>query len=291
MTYNEALSHGMEVIRIISSIFYNTNEDNYKTIGYDQKDVEQYLYSTVLINRFLTTIEHNPGYYKNRASYRSSLYTSCRRTLMAHYKMHFRTQSRMVGNAVCLDEVSHDEDEFVRNEVPSIYGINMDDLLKKCSDALPHNRCGYLARYIICFLFYGSGTRECITWDDKGLIVCGRIPSSMIRNKSSLVKRLRGYGFTSNEVDDAMDLIWETMEYICDSLPNIDLQCCVLIPSNIYDPIPSLVCPGCSKKIAEYSCEKVQNALYCPQCGHIIHTTHTYQDGTGHRSLKDTATA
>jgi hypothetical protein len=81
-----------EIVPIVASSYYSSQQSHYSRQAVDKEDIEQFLYATVL-SRYLANIDKNPTLYLV-SSFRKSFYVSCQRECMGHYRMYIRNHGR-----------------------------------------------------------------------------------------------------------------------------------------------------------------------------------------------------
>ena len=81
-----------EIVPIVASSYYSSQQSHYSRQALDKEDIEQFLYEKVL-NRYLANIRATPCFYLV-SSFRKSFYTSCVRECMGHYRMFIRNHGR-----------------------------------------------------------------------------------------------------------------------------------------------------------------------------------------------------
>ena len=125
-----------EIVPIVTSSYYSSQQSHYSRQAVDKEDIEQFLYSTVL-NRYLNNIRINPTLYLV-SSFRKSFYTACQRECMGHYRMFIRNhgrgtlRTRLVhidadnGNGAAIQLVSENADSE-----PTVMNAVVQTILKK----------------------------------------------------------------------------------------------------------------------------------------------------------------
>ncbi len=115
VTVTQALQLGLDITTLVANWFYSSNQRYYQRAAIDREDLEAHLRHYILVERYLPTVEKNPGYY-TEDSYRKSLYVACRKACFAHHRKHIASLKRGLalkdGAAICLDEKRPDGYEF-----------------------------------------------------------------------------------------------------------------------------------------------------------------------------------
>jgi len=115
VTPEMALNLGLAITTTVASWFYLSNQRYYQRAAIDREDLEGHLRHYILTQRYLPTVEKNPGYY-TEDSYRKSLYVACKKACYAHHRKHIASLKRGLalkdGAAICLDEKKPDGYEF-----------------------------------------------------------------------------------------------------------------------------------------------------------------------------------
>lgn len=129
ITYEMAVTLGLWITQKQGQNFYYSNQRKYQAAGFDEEDIVAHLRWYILTLRYLTTVEKNPSFYRDQASYRSSLWVSCRRACLAHFRKHIQSLKRGLalseGAAIPLDKIGDDgysfqlADQGVRGRVVS----------------------------------------------------------------------------------------------------------------------------------------------------------------------------
>lgn len=142
ITYEEALSNGIEVVEICATKFWTSNREAYLKFGFDQNDMVGYLNVHILVSRYLKYAEERPDFYAGIANYRASLYTSCWKACLAHYRQlcaKKREAAFRPGAIVYLDQPVSDsspDTPTVENDLMFTQHESMDDFIKRTADNL-----------------------------------------------------------------------------------------------------------------------------------------------------------
>ena len=92
VTIGIATQLACEIVPIVASAYYSSQQSHYSRQAVDKEDIEQFLYEKVL-NRYLGNIQATPCFYLV-SSFRKSFYTACVRECMGHYRMFIRNHGR-----------------------------------------------------------------------------------------------------------------------------------------------------------------------------------------------------
>lgn len=140
--YKDALENGMEVVSICATKFWTSNRENYLKFSYDLEDLVSYLNVTILVRRYLHYVEEKPDFYDKMENYRASLYTSCWKACLAHFRQlcaKKREAAFRPGALVYLDQPIGDDltdTPTVENELVHQQYESMDDFVKRTADSL-----------------------------------------------------------------------------------------------------------------------------------------------------------
>jgi hypothetical protein len=94
LTYNLIIEISKAVVPRVVSQYYPSNHNVYARIGWDDKDMEQHLFETVVLKKFVPNLKRNASYYGSTASFRKALYISCKNACMGHYRKHVKSRCR-----------------------------------------------------------------------------------------------------------------------------------------------------------------------------------------------------
>jgi len=142
ITYEEALSNGMEVVNICATKFWTSNRESYLKFGFDQEDMVGYLNVHILVRRYLQYAEDRPDFYATIENYRASLYVACWKACLAHFRQlnaKKREAAFRPGAMVYLDQpIGDDSSDTPTVENNLLFSVNesMDDYVKRTADTL-----------------------------------------------------------------------------------------------------------------------------------------------------------
>lgn len=143
ITVDEAVKEGMEVVKICAQKFWTSNREAYLKFSHDDCDMVGYLNLTILVKRYLPTVEKRPDFYATIENFKASLYTSCWKACLAHYRL-VKAQKRRdafrPGALVYLNQPIEGGEEsslpVIENEMSEAPVESMDDFVKNTADTL-----------------------------------------------------------------------------------------------------------------------------------------------------------
>lgn len=94
INYQEALEVGMAMAKKAAGIFWHQNQWDYRKITVSAEDLQGYLFETVLVPKYLKTVETQPAYYPAISHFKASLYRAYRNALLVHQQAHVKCQKR-----------------------------------------------------------------------------------------------------------------------------------------------------------------------------------------------------
>ncbi len=165
ITYEQALKDGMEVVNICATKFWMSNREPYLKFSFDLEDMIGYLNVHILVRRYLAYAEERPDFYASIANYRASLYTSCWKACLAHFRQlcaKKREAAFRPGAMVYLDQpISEDSADTptVENDLLFMPHESMDDYIKRTADALLEQHGCLTSRVFVLMTSKGTTLR------------------------------------------------------------------------------------------------------------------------------------